>query len=126
MLTPQTPEGPPPQTVAPTPAVDEQLRRTAIEQIERKRRFQRRAVLYVAAIIVVGVVWAITEYNNAGGWTSDGFIQSSGSPHVWNIWIIYPILGLGLALAIDAWNTYGRKQISESEIRREMDRIAGR
>jgi len=127
MSTPQPPDGPPSQTVPPTvPAVDEQLRQTAIEQLERKRRFRTRAVLYVAAIIVTVVVWAITEYNNAHGWPSDGFSQSSGTRHVWNIWIVYPVVALALALAIDAWNTYGRQRMTENEIRREMDRIAGR
>jgi len=42
-----------------------------------------------------------------------------------NIWIIYPVLSLGLILAIDAWNTFRRKPISETEIRREMDRMTG-
>jgi hypothetical protein len=127
MSTQQTSDEPRPQTSRPAlPTVDEQLRQAAIEQIERRRRFQMRAVLYVAATIVVVVVWAISEYNNAGGWPSDGFSQSSGSRRVWNIWIIYPVLSLGLALVIDAWNTYGRSKISESEIRREIDRLAGR
>jgi|SRR5215468_1546311 len=108
------------------PTVDDQLRQAAIEQIERKRRFQMRAVLYAAASIVVVVVWAISEYNNAGGWPSHGFSQSSGSAHVWNLWIVYPLLTLSLVFAIDAWNTYGRRKISEGEIRREVDRIAGR
>jgi hypothetical protein len=40
-----------------------------------------------------------------------------------NIWIIDPILGLGLLLGIDAWKTYGEKPISESEIRREIERL---
>jgi 2TM domain len=97
----------------------------ALKQIERRRRFEMRAVSYTAASIVLVVVWAISEYHNAGGWPSDGFSQSSGSSHVWNIWIIYPLLGLGLALAIDAFNTFRRQPISESEIRREMDRMAG-
>jgi protein-S-isoprenylcysteine O-methyltransferase Ste14 len=127
MSTQQTTDRPSPQTAACGVAtVDEQLRHVAIEQIERKRRFQMRAVLYAAASIVAVVVWAISEYNNAGGWPSHGFSQSSGSPHLWNIWIVYPVLALGLALAIDAWNTYGRRKVSESEIRREIDRIAGR
>ena len=127
MSTQQTADRSSPQTVASgVPGVDEQLRQVAIEQIERTRRFQMRAVLYAAATVVVVVVWAISEYNNAGGWPSDGFSQSSGSPHVWNIWIVYPALTLALALTIDAWNTYGKRKVSESEIRREIDRIAGR
>jgi hypothetical protein len=81
--------------------------------------------------LVCVAIWVLSGANgsswpNAGGWPSDGFSQSSGSPRVWNIWIIYPVLSLGLALVIDAWNTYGRRKISESEIRREIDRLAGR
>ena len=116
----------PPATGSTAPAVDERVRQVAIEQIERRRRFLTRAVLYGAATIVMGAVWVVSEYNNAGGWPSDGLSQSSGHSHVWNIWIVYPVLGLGLALAIDAWNTYGTAQISETEIRREIDRLAGR
>jgi protein-S-isoprenylcysteine O-methyltransferase Ste14 len=109
----------------PTPADEQQVRELAIKQIERKRRFRMRAFSCATASILLVIVWAISEYNNAGGWPTDGFSQSSGIPHVWNIWIIYPLLGLGLILAIDAWHTYGRKPISESEIRHEMDRLSG-
>jgi hypothetical protein len=44
---------------------------------------------------------------------------------IWNVWIIYPVLGLGLIFGIDTWNTFGRKPITEHEIRREMDRLRG-
>jgi 2TM domain len=44
---------------------------------------------------------------------------------MWNVWIIYPVLGLGLIFGIDTWNTFGRKPITEREIRREMDRLRG-
>jgi protein-S-isoprenylcysteine O-methyltransferase Ste14 len=101
------------------------LRQLALKQIKRKRRFYRRAVSYAAVSILLVIIWGISEYNNAGGWPTNGFSQSSSIPHVWNIWIIYPVLGLGVFLAIDAWNTFGRKPISESEIRREMDRLTG-
>jgi hypothetical protein len=106
-----------------SPNADDQIRQLAIKEVERKRHFQRRAVSCVAAMIALVVIWAITEYNNAGGWPSDGFSQSSSIPHVWNIWITYPLLGLGLWVAIDAWNTYARKPIKESDVRREMDRL---
>ena len=122
------------QTTSEKPAVidsssgtggEQQVRELALKQIERKRRFRMHAVSCAAVSILLVIVWAISEYNNAGGWPTDGFSQSSSIPHVWNIWIIYPVLGLGLILVIDAWNTYGRKPISESEIRREMDRLTG-
>jgi 2TM domain-containing protein len=120
-----TDETPPVSDSSPPIPGDEQLREMAVKQIKRKRRFYRRAVSCAAVGIFLVIIWAISEYNNAGGWPTDGFSQSSSIPHVWNIWIIYPVLGLGVFLAIDAWNTFARKPISEGEIRREMNRLIG-
>jgi 2TM domain len=107
-------------------ASDEQrVRELAVEQIERKRRFRMRAFSAAAVGVVLVVIWAIVEYNDAGGWPTSGFSQSSGIHHEWNSWIVYPIVALGLAVAIDAWHTYRHKPISEGEIRREMDRLRG-
>jgi hypothetical protein len=101
------------------------VRELAIQQIKRKRAFQRLAVGFAAASVFLVVVWAVTEYSNAGGWPTDGFSQSSSNPHVWNIWIIYPILGMGLILAVDAWYSFRRRPITELEIQREIDRLTG-
>lgn len=119
------PAKPPVGDHSPRVREEEQLRELALKQIKRKRRFYRRAVSYAAAGIFLVVIWAISEYNNAGGWPTNGFSQSSSIPHVWNIWIIYPVVGLAIFLAIDAWNTFGRRPISEGEIRREMERLTG-
>jgi protein-S-isoprenylcysteine O-methyltransferase Ste14 len=104
---------------------DAEVRELAVKQIERKRRFEMRA--FAAAVLgaFLVVVWAVSEYNNAGGWPTNGFSNSSSIPHVWNDWIIYPLIGIGLCVAIDAWNTYRRKPITEAEIKREMDRLTG-
>jgi protein-S-isoprenylcysteine O-methyltransferase Ste14 len=108
------------------PADDErQVRQLAVRQLERKRRFRMHAASYAVVSILLMIIWAMSEYNNAGGWPTNGFSQSSSVPHVWNIWIIYPLLGLGVVAAVDAWNTFGKKAISESEIRREMGRLTG-
>jgi len=103
--------------------VEAEVREVAVKQVERKRRFQSHAIVYTAVSIFLAVIWAISEYHNAGGWPTEGFSQSSSIHHVWNIWIIYPVLGLALSLTIEAWRTFGRKPISESEIRREIVRI---
>ena len=63
--------------------------------------------------------------NSAGGWPTHGFSQSSGIHDVWNLWIIYPLIAWVLATAAHAWFVYGHKPISESEIRREIERQAG-
>jgi len=104
---------------------EQQVRELAVEQIERKRRFHIRAFSAAAVSVLLVIIWAITEYNNAGGWPTSGFSQSSSIPHKWNSWIIYPLVALALGVAIDAWHTYRHRPISESEIRREMDRLRG-
>jgi protein-S-isoprenylcysteine O-methyltransferase Ste14 len=111
-------------TVVPS-TVPAAVRDLAIKEIERKRRFLTRAVIGGALIVLLVIIWAISEYHNAGGWPTDGFSQSSSIPHVWNIWIIYPVLSIGLILAVDAWFTYFRKPISEREIQHEINRLTG-
>ena len=110
---------------SPGTASEQGVREFAVKQIVRKRRFRMRAFGAAAVSVVLVIIWAITEYNNAGGWPTSGFSQSSGIPHEWNSWIIYPVVALALGVAIDAWRTYRGKPITESEIRREMDRLTG-
>jgi protein-S-isoprenylcysteine O-methyltransferase Ste14 len=107
------------------PSGDEPLRELAVEQIKRKRRFHMRAFSAAAVSVFLVIIWAISEYHNAGGWPTSGFSQSSSIPHEWNSWIIYPLVALALGVAIDAWHTYRHRPISEIEIRREMDRLSG-
>jgi hypothetical protein len=109
------------------PVSGEQLaREQAIKQIERKRRFKISTALGTLAMIVVVIIWATTEYHNAGGWPTQGFSQSSSIPNTWNIWIIYPLMAWMVAVGAHAWYVYGHKPISEAEIKREIDRQAGR
>lgn len=51
--------------------------------------------------------------------------QAGAHPNVWNPWIIWPAMVCVLLTAGDAWLTFGRKPISESESQREIDRQAG-
>jgi hypothetical protein len=74
---------------------------------------------------LVAVSWAFSEYHNAGGWPTSGFSESSGIPNVWNYWIIYPLIAWVLLTAANAWWVFGRKPISEAEIKHEMERQAG-
>jgi hypothetical protein len=103
---------------------DQLARQQAIWQIERKRHFRTRATIGTAGMIILVIIWAFSEYHNAGGWPTHGFSQSSGIHDVWNFWIIYPAIAWVLLTAGDAWRTFGGKPISESEIQREVDREA--
>jgi hypothetical protein len=108
------------------PAHSEELaREQAIKQIERKRRFKISTVIAAIGMTLLVVIWAFTEYHNAGGWPTQGFSQSSGIPNVWNFWIIYPVGAWLFLTAAYAWLVYGNKPVSESEIKREMERQSG-
>lgn len=100
-------------------------RQQAIRQLERKRRFQASTVLSATAMAILVVVWAVTEYRNAGGWPVHGFSQSSGIHEVWNFWIVYPLGAWLLVVAIHAWLVYRNTLISESQISREIERQHG-
>ena len=104
---------------------EQATRQVAIKQIERRRGFHVLAAVSTIGVVLLVAVWAISEYYNAGGWPTDGFSQSSGIPNVWNIWIIYPILGWVALLAVNGWITYLRKPISENDVMREMERQTG-
>jgi len=105
------------------PATGGQLaRQQAIKQIERRRRFWVSTVAATASMILLVVIWATSEYHNAGGWPVHGFSQSSGIHDVWNFWIIYPLGVWVLLTAVGAWFVYRHRPISESDIRREMER----
>jgi protein-S-isoprenylcysteine O-methyltransferase Ste14 len=116
-------KGDAPVVVVPPPEDKGGLRKLALERIEAKRRFVQHAIGAAAAAVLLVVIWAVSEYQNAGGWPTDGFSQSSSIPHVWNIWIIYPLLGLGLLLGLEAWRTFGRRPVTEREIDREIEKL---
>jgi hypothetical protein len=97
-------------------------REQAIRQIERKRRYWISTVVSTLGMLILAAIWAITEYHNAGGWPTQGFSQSSGIHDVWNIWIIYPAIAWAFVTAAFGLGVYLRKPISESQIKREIER----
>jgi hypothetical protein len=104
---------------------DEPTRKQAIERIEARRRFHVETALVAIGTVVLIVIWAFSEYHNAGGWPTSGFSQSSGIHDVWNYWIIYPLVAIALVFGTRAWFFYHHKPISEKEIQREVERQEG-
>ena len=84
---------------------EQQLRERALERLKKKRDFKTHVFIYVAVNAVLVAIWAAT---------GAGFF-----------WPIFVILGWGIGVAANAWDVYGRKPISEEEIRREADRLRG-
>jgi hypothetical protein len=117
----------PPVSGAGRPASGEQLaRQEAIKQIERRRRYWISTAIGTLGMVVLAVVWAVAEYNNAGGWPTSGFSQSSGIPNVWNYWIIYPAIAWLFLTVAHGLVIYLHKPISEAEVEHEIERQVGR
>lgn len=80
----------------------EQARRT----LETRRRFRGDAAAYVAVNLFLIVVWLLT-----------------GRGYFWPGWVLS---AWGVVLALDGWNAYIRRPISEQDIEAEMRRVQGR
>jgi len=100
---------------------DTELRELAIERIDRRRRFRLHVAAHAVGSVFLIVVWALTEYHNAGGWPT-GF-RTGRMNHDWDPWIIYPLIAGTLALGTHWWAAFGREPAGEHEIAREMERL---
>ena len=90
---------------AAAPNTEDALREQAVARLKKKRDFGMHVIVYVMVNTLLVAIWAITG--------TDFF------------WPIFPILGWGIGLAANAYDVYGRKPISESEIQQEITRLRG-
>ncbi len=83
----------------------DERRAAAIGRIKRRRDLKQHAVVYATVNALLIVIWA-----------------ASGAGYFWPIW---PMIGWGLALALQAWSIYGQQPITEDEILEETRRRSG-
>jgi hypothetical protein len=81
------------------------LREQAIRSLKKKRDFRSHLVAYILVNALLVGIWAAT---------SRGFF-----------WPVFPMIGWGIAVLFNAWDVFGRKPITEDEIRREQERLRG-
>ena len=86
-----------------TPQSEDQLREQAISNLKKKRDFRTHLLMYVLVNAFLIAIWAI-----------------SGAGFFWPMFVLG---GWGIGLVANAWEVYGRKPISESEIQRESERL---
>ena len=87
---------------ASTPA-DDQLRDLALQRLRKQSELRILLLFYVAVNGMVVVVWA---------WGGAALF-----------WPIFPIFAWSIWLAVNAWDAYERRPISEERIDREMRRL---
>jgi hypothetical protein len=77
-------------------------REAAIRRLKAKRGFWNHAFLYCVVNILLVVIWFV-----------------SGRSYFWPAWAM---AGWGIGLAMNAWNVFFEKAISEEDIQREIQR----
>jgi hypothetical protein len=110
-------------TVERTIDLDE-LRSLALDRLKRRRNFVTHLFAYLIGSLTLAIVWAATEYQNAGGWPT-GF-RTGRQDHDWDPWIMYPLIAGAIALGVHAWIAFGRRPATELEIAREIERLGSR
>jgi 2TM domain len=82
---------------------DQELRDRAIAHLKKKGDFRGHLLIYTMVNAFFVAIWAIT---------GAGFF-----------WPIFPIVGWGIAVVMNAWDVYRSPEPDEVKIRREMDRL---
>jgi uncharacterized ion transporter superfamily protein YfcC len=81
---------------------EQAARDQAVRYLKKQRDFRGHLLVYVLVNTFIVVIWAIGN---------NGFF-----------WPVFVIVGWGIALAMNAWDVYGRQEISEEAIQRELQR----
>jgi hypothetical protein len=79
------------------------LRDRAILRLKKKRDFRTHLLAYVLVNTTLVIIWALT---------GAGFF-----------WPVFPILGWGIGVIFNAQDAYGKQELSEDAIQREMERM---
>jgi 2TM domain-containing protein len=82
---------------------EQEPRDRAVQRLKKRRDFHAHLLVYVLVNGFVVLIWALTG--------SAGFF-----------WPVFPIAAWGIGLVMNAWDVYWRREITEQDIQREMDR----
>jgi 2TM domain len=77
----------------------------ARRRLHRKRRFESHLASFVFVNAILWAIWAIGS-------------DHSGTP--WPVWVT-AIWGFGIAW--DAWETFGRRPVTDEDVRREAEKM---
>ena len=83
---------------------ESELREQAIKRLRKRRDFHGHVLIYLMVNAFLVVVWAMTM--------PDGFF-----------WPVFPIVGWGIGVVMNAWDVYFVQDFGEEDINREIERI---
>ncbi len=87
-------------TVSPA---EKTLRERAVRRLKKRRDFFAHLLIYVLVNTFLVVIWAVT---------SSGFF-----------WPMFPIVGWGIGVVMNAWDVWRGDEFSDEEIAREIHRM---
>jgi hypothetical protein len=79
-------------------------REHAIKRLKKRRDFYGHLLVYALVNAVLVAIWAVTNLH--------GFF-----------WPIFPILGWGIGVVLNAWDVYRNDAFSEEQIQREIEHL---
>jgi len=82
---------------------DQTARDRAVTRLKKRRDFRSHLLVYVLVNTFLVVIWTVTD--------AHGFF-----------WPVFPIVGWGIGVVMNAWDVYWRPRITEHDIQREMER----
>ena len=80
------------------------LRERAVKRLKKRRDFHGHVLVYLLVNAFLVVIWAVTS--------PDGFF-----------WPVFPIVGWGIGVVMNAWDVYFAEDLSEDEIQDEIERL---
>jgi len=83
------------------------LRERAVKRLKKRRDFYGHVLVYLLVNAFLIVIWAVT--------TPGGFF-----------WPVFPLVGWGIGVVMNAWDVYVAEEVSEDRIQREMEHLAHR
>jgi hypothetical protein len=83
------------------------LREQAIKRLKKRRDFHGHVLVYLLFNAFLVVIWAVT--------TPDAFF-----------WPVFPIVGWGIGVVMNAWDVYFNEDFGEEDINREIEKIERR
>jgi hypothetical protein len=83
---------------------DKVLREKAIKRLKKRRDFAAHLLVYFLVNSFLVVIWALTNV--------DGFF-----------WPVFPIVGWGIGVVMNAWDVFHDEEFHEEQIQREVQRL---
>jgi 2TM domain-containing protein len=85
------------------------LREQALARLKKRRDLKAHALIYTLFNLSVWGIWVVIAASSGSSWP----------------WPVFLTLFWGIGLAMNAWDVYFRRPITEQELDREIERLQG-